>query len=96
MEFYKKAGYIFVEYNEKEILLENFLKLPESKRIVHKIYHKIFTNYLDEIEYEVENISHKGEVVGVFIKKYFMKKEHPYDVILLDNGNVVRFNLEKK
>ncbi len=94
IEFYKKAGRLFVDYNGKDLRLFEFMELPEGRKIINKMYQKIFIEYNKEIEHLVDNMNHKGEVVGAFINKFFLKKEVPFDVIILGNGNVIKFNLE--
>ncbi|MCG8568977.1 MAG: hypothetical protein MJB14_02450 [Spirochaetes bacterium] len=91
IEFYSRGDAIFVEYNTKKYTLKDFLNLPEAKDIIHSMYLKIITDYPDEI--------YKGEssfdVVGIFIKKHFLYNSYQFDVVIQDDGKLVKFNLEK-
>lgn len=95
VEFYKKGHKIFVEYNDKTYTFAEFLYHEDSQYIIKKMYHKIIMDYSKKVEKEVENLNNKGEVVGVFIKKFFLKKDKTYDVTIMGDGSVVNFHLEK-
>lgn len=95
VEFYEKSGKIRVQYNKKDFSLEEFLVLPEGKQILQKMYYKIITEYDDMIKGKVKDRNNKGEVVGVFIKNYFLEPDKSYDVVILGEEEVMKFNLEK-
>ena len=37
----------------------------------------------------------KYEIVGNFIKRHFLKKDNIFDVIILNDGKFVKFNIEE-
>jgi hypothetical protein len=94
LEFYRRDGSIYVEYKDKEWPMAEFLKLEEAKKIINRMYQKILMDYNDEIKQLVQNVSIKGEVVGAFIKKYFLKANKTFDVVIYEESNLVKFNLE--
>ena len=55
------------------------------------IYNKIVKEYYEEIK----DTKNKGEAIGLFIKKHFLKKDGIFDVIILDDGKLVKFNIEE-
>ncbi len=95
IEFFKKANTILVIYNHQQMTLMDFLKNQDISELLNSMYHKIFTDYYALINSEVKNMSIKSEVVAAFIKKFFLKKDFAYDVILFGEGNRMKFNLEK-
>ncbi len=96
LEFYKENQMIHVKINDNHFLLNQFLLLKESKKIISKMYQKILAEYYSDIEREVSDMKNKGEVVGAFIKKHFLKKDFSFDVIIRGKGRIVQFNLEDK
>jgi hypothetical protein len=96
LEFYKKSNNrVWVEFQDKDMPLETFLTLPESGRMIEKMYLEIITRYPETVKKEVSDMDIKGEVVGTFIKKYFLKKDKIYDVFLSKDGTFIKFNLEE-
>jgi len=95
IEFWQEDGKIFVEYNLKKLSFENFLKQNDAKSIINDIYTKIKAHYMDKIEEEIKNPDLKPEVVGIFIKKFFLNKNSNYDVVILGDGSIVNFILEE-
>ena len=91
LEFWKQNEKIFVEYNKKVYIFQEFLKLPQAESILDMIYNKIVKEYYEEIK----DTKNKGEAIGLFIKKHFLKKDGIFDVIILDDGKLVKFNIEE-
>jgi hypothetical protein len=89
LEFYKKSNNrVWVEFQDKDMP-------PESGRMIEKMYLEIITRYPETVKKEVSDMDIKGEVVGTFIKKYFLKKDKIYDVFLSKDGTFIKFNLEE-
>jgi hypothetical protein len=91
LEFWKQNEKIFVEYNKKVYSFQEFLKLPQAENILDIIYNKITREYFDEIK----DIKNKGEAIGSFIKRHFLKRDGIFDVVILDDGKLVKFNIEE-
>jgi hypothetical protein len=90
LEFWKQHDKIFVEYNKTVYSFNDFLKLPNSQPILDIIYNKIMKDYYSEIK----DCKNKSEAIGLFIKNHFLKKDGLFDVIILEDGKLVKFNLE--
>jgi len=91
LEFWKQKDKILVEFNKKVFSFQDFLKLPQAESILNQIYNKIVKDYYEEIK----DAKTKGEAIGYFIKKHFLKKDGIFDVIILDDGKIVKFNIEE-
>ena len=94
IEFYQKGKTIYVEFNSKTHTLAEFLQLKESRKMITKMYYKILNEYHKYIVHQVKNTSNMGEVVGVFIKRFFLKKDKVFDVVYYSDGNLIKFNIE--
>ena len=91
IEFWKQGENIYVEFNKNVYNFQEFLKKNESQIIIDSIYNKIIKDFTDE----ARGCKNKFEVVGKFIKNHFLKKDNLFDVVILDDGKVVKFNLEE-
>ena len=91
VEFWKQAGKLFVEYNKRLYNFNDFLQSSEAQFVIEKIYLKILREYPNE----VTDTGNKGHTVGNFIKNHFLVKDSVFDVIILEDGKTIRFNLEK-
>lgn len=71
--------------------LSDFMRLPESKEIIEKIYNKIARDY------HYEDTGDKYETVGKFINRHFLDLDSKFDIVLLGEGEkqTVLFNFEK-
>jgi hypothetical protein len=90
VEFWAQRGKIFVEHNSKIYLFTDFLKTREGKSIIDIMFREIVLKYPDEIK----DKKSKWEIVGNFIKKHFLKKDKIFDVVIHNDGKVVKFNFE--
>jgi len=91
IEFWQQKGKIFVEFNSKTYSFLDFVKLPEGKFVIDAMFNKIVIKYPNEIL----NKKNKYDAVGNFIKNHFLKKDKIFDVIIYNNGKLVKFNLEE-
>ena len=91
IEFWKQGNKLFVEYNKRVYNFNDFLKLSEAQFVIDKIYLKISREYSNEVISD----DNKGTVVGTFIKNHFLKRDNVIDVIILEDGKTIRFNLEE-
>ena len=91
VEFWKQANKLFIEYNKRVYDFNEFVKLSEAQFVIDNIFEHI------KKEYPKELISkdNKGLVVGTFIKNHFLKRDNVIDVIILEDGKTIRFNLEE-
>jgi hypothetical protein len=92
LEFWKQKGVVYVEYNSKCYTFSNFLKTAEGNSIINIMYQKILSSYINKIDDKNQN---KAVVVRKFIKNHFLKKDKIFDVIIYNDGKVVKFNLEE-
>jgi len=90
LEFWQQHDKIYVEYNKKIFSFQEFLKLPQTQNILDKIYSKILNDYYEE----VKTCKSKAEAIGFFIKKHFLKKDGIFDIVILDDGKLIKFNIE--
>ena len=91
IEFWKQGNKLFVEYNKRVYNFNEFIRLSEAQFVIDKIYQKITREY----PAEVISDNNKCLVVGTFIKNHFLKRDNVIDVIILDDGKIIRFNLEE-
>jgi hypothetical protein len=94
LEFWQEGDTIFVDIDGRKHTLAEFIALPDGAFIVGKMYQVIIMDHCQDIEEEVDDLSNKGEVVGRFICRFFLKQDQVFDVVYLEGGNRVRFNLE--
>ena len=79
------------EYNSKCYTFKDFIKLSQGQFIINSMFEKIVLDYPNEIDSKKS----KGEIVGLFIKNHFLKKDKIFDVIIYNEGKVIKFNLEE-
>lgn len=91
LEFWKTDDKIFVEFNLKKYGLAEFLELPEAVIIINRIYDKIVVDHRESVTPGADRMA----VVAGFIKENFLQKDNSMDVVILGNGSVVKFDLER-
>lgn len=91
VEFWKLSDKLFVEYNKRVYNFNQFIKLSEAQFIIENIYNKILKDYPNE-SFPDNNMCH---TVGTFIKNHFLIKDSVFDVIILEDGKTIKFNLEE-
>jgi hypothetical protein len=94
LEFYQYRNRIYVEYAGVHHTLKKFMELPEAADIVARMYDHIISDYIANVKYEVTDLSNKAEVLSFFITKHFLKHDNTFDVVYLEGGNKMKFNLE--
>lgn len=91
VEFWKQADKLYVEFNKRIYSFSQFIKLSEAQYLIEKIYNKILTDYPNE-SFQDNNMGH---AVGTFIKNHFLVKDNVFDIIILEDGKTIKFNLEE-
>jgi len=91
IEFWKSEDKVMVEYNLKTMELGEFMHLSDTAKILDMIYNKIILEFPKEVDFKQSKL----EIVAFFIKRHFMEKDKAFDVLVLGNGNIVKFNSEK-
>jgi len=96
LEFFLKQDQVMVRYQDMTSPLRTFLIHPEGENLVQKIYLKIITDYRDKLPARLLDEGSKGQVVGEFIKKYFLESDKTFDVVFFPESGLLKFNLEEK
>ena len=91
VEFWKQGNKLYIEYNKRVYNFSDFVKFSEAQFVIDSIYNNIQKEYPNEVIAK----DNKGLVVGTFIKNHFLKKDDVIDVIILEDGKTIRFNLEE-
>ena len=91
IEFWKQGNKLFIEYNKRVYNFSDFVKLSEAQFVIDSIFNNIKKEYPSELISK----DNKGLVVGTFIKNHFLKRDNVIDVIILEDGKTIRFNLEE-
>ena len=92
LEFWKDGDQIYVEFNLVKYAMPEFLRLEEASMLIDRMYGEIILNYKKDVDLDQPKLT----VVAQFIMKYFLDKDRTFDVVILGNGDVVKFNLEKE
>ena len=90
LEIYKKNGIPYLLYNNRNYSFQDFLKLQEAKSIIIDIYEAIKKQYPQY----VFNTYNMFQAVGKFIDDHFKTNDGITDVLILSNGDVVKFHFD--
>jgi hypothetical protein len=90
LEFWKSGDLVMVEFNLERHDLAAFLRLPQARNLLDLMYDKIVTEYQAEVDFKKDRMG----ILADFITRHFLSKDSSFDVIVLGNGQVVKFRTE--